>query len=78
MDVRDLNWKVKPAGNTLMAQIEALAEKVNVPVSRRRDIRWMSENLRSRGSKDGEEGSDRKALLGYVQTALLQGLDSLN
>lgn len=76
MDIRDINWKTRPAGNTLMAEIEKLAEAVKVPAARRRDIRWMSENLRSMMSDNAAvcccEG---KALLSYVDLALQQGID---
>jgi len=52
MDIRDLSWETRPAGDTLMQEIEALAEKVNVPAARRRDIRWLAENLRTIAGKD--------------------------
>ena len=74
MDIRDLNWKLRPAGDTLMQEIEALAKAVNVPVSKRRDLRWLSQNLRSHHSK--QHAAEHAVLLNYVQTALQQGIIS--
>jgi hypothetical protein len=74
MDVRDLNWTVRPAGDTLLQQIEAMAKEVGVPSGKQRDLRWMAENLRTIASNDEDTC---KALLGYVQHALQQGLDFL-
>jgi hypothetical protein len=61
-----------------MAEIEKLAEKVKVPVSRRRDIRWMAENLRSHAMKDKGCCCEHKALISYVDLALQQGINSLS
>ena len=76
MDIRDLSWEVRPGGDTLMQQIEALGEKVGVPSDRRRDIRWLAENLRSITSADNR--CEAKVLLNYVQTAMQQGIDFLD
>lgn len=75
MDVRDMSWKVRPAGDTLIQEIEALAEKVKVPADRRRDIRWMAENLRTIAGKDDSCCCEHKVLLTYVQHALQQGIN---
>jgi hypothetical protein len=76
MDIRDLSWKKRPAGNTLIAEIEKLAEAVKVPAARRRDLRWMAENLRGMMTDNSSvcccEG---KALLSYVGLALQQGIN---
>ncbi len=79
MDARDLSWDARPAGNTLIQQIEALGARLNVPAGKRKDIRWLAENLRSLAQKD-DAGCccDQKVLLNYVQTALLQGIDNLS
>lgn len=74
MDIRDLSWKKRPAGNTLVAEIEKLAEAVKVPAARRRDLRWMSENLRGMMQKDGTCACEAKSLLSYVDLALQQGI----
>ena len=76
MDVRDLKWDVRPAGNTLIQQIEALGARLNVPAARRKDLRWLVENLRSRAKDDNR--CETKVLLNYVQTALQQGIDNLS
>lgn len=78
MDIRDLKWDVRPAGNTLIEQIEALGARINVPASRRKDIRWLAENLRSLMQKEGANRCEHKILLNYVQTALQQGIDNLS
>jgi hypothetical protein len=75
MDIRDLSWKVRPAGNTLMAEIEKLAAKVEVPKARRRDLRWMAENLRGHAMKDKGCCCEHKALISYVDLALQQGIN---
>ena len=76
MDIRDLSWDARPAGNTLMQQIEALAEAVKVPKGKRKDLRWMAENLR--GLTKDDNRCEAKVLLNYVQTALQQGIDNLS
>ena len=76
MDIRDLSWKTRPAGNTLMAEIEKLAEKVKVPAGKRKDLRWMAENLRSLAAKDC--ACEQKVLISYVGLALQQGINSLS
>jgi len=75
MDIRDLSWKTRPAGNTLMAEIEKLAKVVKVPAARRRDLRWMAENLR--GMLDGSSvcSCEGKVLISYVDLALQQGIN---
>ena len=78
MDIRDLKWDVRPAGNTLIQQIEALGARLNVPADKRKDIRWLAENARSIEAKDAEAHCNRKVLLNYVQTALQQGIDNLS
>lgn len=78
MDVRDLSWDVRQAGNTLIQQIEALGAKLNIPAKRRRDIRWLAENLRTIAQKDNNCCCEHKVLLCYVQTALQQGIDNLS
>lgn len=75
MDIRDLSWKTRPAGNTLLAEIEKLAEKVEVPAARRRDLRWMSENLRGHAMKSKDSGCEHKVLISYVGLALQQGIN---
>ena len=76
MDIRDLSWKARPAGNTLMAEIEKLAEKVKVPAGKRKDLRWMAENVRSLAAKDCV--CEQKVLISYVGLALQQGINSLS
>lgn len=78
MDIRDMSWKTRPAGNTLIAEIEKLAEVVKVPAARRRDLRWMAENLRTIAHKDTACCCEVKALLSYVDLALQQGINSLS
>lgn len=78
MDVRDLKWDARPAGNTLIQQIEALGARLNVPANKRKDIRWLAENLRSLAQKDDNCCCEHKVLLNYVQTALQQGIDNLS
>ncbi len=78
MDVRDLSWDARPAGNTLIQEIEALGARLNVPANKRKDIRWLAENLRSLASKDDSCCCEHKVLLNYVQTALQQGIDTLS
>ena len=79
MDVRDLKWDSRPAGNTLIQQIEALGARLNVPADKRKDIRWLAENLRSLAQKDGAGCCcEHAVLLNYVQTALQQGIDNLS
>ncbi len=73
MDVRDLSWKVRPAGNTFISEIEKLAEKVKVPATRRKDLRWMAKNLRS--LENEECRCECKVLISYVGLALQQGLN---
>ena len=75
MDIRDLSWTERPAGNTLIAEIEKLAEAVKVPAARRRDLRWMAKNLRGMMQKEGTCACEGKALLAYVDLALQQGAD---
>ncbi len=77
MDIRDLKWDARPAGNTLIQQIEALGKRVNVPANKRKDLRWLAENLRSIAQK-GDNSCEAKVLLNYVQTALQQGIDNLS
>ncbi len=74
MDIRDLSWETRPAGNTLLSEIEKLAEKVEVPKARRRDLRWMSENLRGHSIKS-DNGCEHKVLISYVGLALQQGIN---
>ena len=74
MDIRDLRWEVRPAGDTLMQEIEALAEKLDIPAAHRRDIRWLAENLRTISMKDDNCCCEHKVLVSYVQTALQQGI----
>ena len=79
MDVRDLKWDSRPAGNTLIQQIEALGARLNVPADKRKDIRLLAENLRSLAQKDGAGCCcEHAVLLNYVQTALQQGIDNLS
>ena len=78
MDIRDLKWDARPAGNTLIQQIEALGARLNVPANKRKDIRWLAENLRSLAQKDANCCCEHKVLLNYVQTALQQGIDNLS
>ena len=79
MDIRDLSWDVRPAGNTLIQQIEALGARLNVPADKRKDIRWLAENLRSLAQKDGAGCCcEHAVLLNFVQTALQQGIDNLS
>ncbi len=78
MDVRDLKWDARPAGNTLMQQIEALGERLGVAADKRKDIRWLAENLRSMKVEGAEKHCEQKVLLNYVQTALQQGIDNLS
>ena len=78
MDIRDLKWDVRPAGNTLIQQIEALAEKVKVPEGKRKDLYWLSRNLRSEAHKDKSCCCELKMLISYVQLAMQQGIDNLN
>ena len=52
MDIRALSWEVRPAGDTLTQDIEALGKKLDIPADRRRDIRWLAENLRTIAGKD--------------------------
>jgi hypothetical protein len=75
MDIRDLSWEVRPAGDTLMQEIEALGKKLDIPADRRRDIRWLAENLRTIAGKDDNCCCEHKVLISYVQTALLQGIN---
>jgi len=75
MDVRDMSWKTRPAGNTLLQEIEKLAEKVKVPAARRRDLRWMSENLRGPALKGKACCCEHKVLISYVGMALQQGIN---
>lgn len=75
MDIRDLSWKTRPAGNTLISEIEKLAEKVKVPAARRRDLRWMAENLRGSALKNKGCSCEHSALLSYVDHALQQGIN---
>ena len=75
MDIRDLSWKERPAGNTLIAEIEKLAEVVKVPAARRRDLRWMAENVRGMANNDSTNACEAKALLSYVDLALQQGIN---
>ncbi len=76
MDVRDLKWDARTAGNTLIQEIESLAEAVKVPKGKRKDLRWLAENLRSLTKDDNR--CESKVLLNYVQTALQQGIDNLS
>ena len=76
MDIRDLKWDARPAGNTLIQQIEALGASINVPADKRKDLRWLAENLRSLTKDDNR--CEAKVLLNYVQTALQQGIDNLS
>ena len=79
MDIRDLKWDARPAGNTLIREIEALGARLKVPANKRKDIRWLAENLRSHKDEMGSESHcERKVLLNYVQTALQQGIDNLS
>jgi len=78
MDIRDLSWKKKTGGNTLIAEIEKLAEKVKVPAGKRRDLRWMANNLRSLAKKDKVCCCEMKVLISYVDLALQQGINSLS
>ncbi len=75
MDIRDLSWKKRPAGNTLIAEIEKLAEAVKVPAARRRDLRWMAENVRGMANNEGTSGCEAKVLISYVGLALQQGIN---
>lgn len=75
MDVRDLSWKSRPAGDTLMQEIERLAETVKVPAARRRDLRWMSKNLRSMAQNDTSCCCEMKVLISYVAQALQHGVN---
>jgi hypothetical protein len=75
MDIRDLSWKTRPAGNTLIAEIEKLAEVVKVPAARRRDLRWMAENVRGMARSDTTRDCEIKVLLSYVDLALQQGIN---
>ncbi len=75
MDIRDLNWKKRPAGNTLIAEIEKLAEAVKVPAARRRDLRWMAENVRGMTRSDTTRDCEIRVLLSYVDLALQQGIN---
>lgn len=77
MDIRDMAWDVRPAGNTLLQQIEAFGEKLKIPMDKRKDLRWLQENLRSLAS-DEEDTCEYKILLSYVQAAVAQGLDKLS
>ena len=80
MDIRDLKWNARPAGNTLIQQIEALGARLNVPANKRKDIRWLAENSRSLAQKEQKQDNrcEHKVLLNYVQTALQQGIDNLS
>ena len=78
MDIRDLKWDVRPAGNTLMAQIEILGEKLKVPANKRKNLRWLAENLRTLAHKDNSCCCEMKMLISYVQLALQQGIDNLS
>jgi hypothetical protein len=75
MDIRDLSWKVRPAGNTLLAEIEKLAEKVKVPASKRKDLKWLSQNLRGNIAKNEDLRCESLVLLSYVDHALQQGIN---
>ncbi len=75
MDIRDLSWEKRPAGNTLISEIEKLAEVVKVPAARRRDLRWMAENVRGMARNDTTCCCEVKALLSYVDLALQQGIN---
>jgi len=78
MDIRDLNWKEKSAGNTLIQEIEKLAKAINVPVTKRRDLRWMANNLRDISKKDTTCRCELKVLISYVDLALQQGINTLS
>ncbi len=79
MDIRDLSWDARPAGNTLIQQIEALGARLNVPAGKRKNIRWLAENLRSLAQKEGAGCCcEHAVLLNFVQTALHQGIDNLS
>ncbi len=78
MDIRDLSWKTRPAGNTLIAEIARLAEKVGIAEGKRKDIRWLAENLRSHALKDKGCCCEHKVLISYVDLALQQGINSLS
>ena len=78
MDVRDFKWDARPAGNTLIQQIEILGEKLKVPAGKRKNLRWLAENLRTHAKKDKICCCELKMLLGYVQLALQQGIDNLS
>ena len=75
MDIRDINWKTRPAGNTLMQEIEKLAAAVEVPAARRRDLRWMAQNLHGSALKNKGCCCEHKALISYVDLALQQGIN---
>lgn len=61
-----------------MAEIEKLAEKVGVAAGKRKDLRWMAENLRSHALKDKSCCCEHKVLISYVDLALQQGINSLS